>query len=108
MAGHDHRYADCLYHARGDRPEQHARVSAPAAAANDKQLGRLRLVEKVMGRFVVHDNAPNLDVGIALLPAGQPLFEGCNWVQRSNSRNGSDRINIRIYLPSTTSITHCW
>src|ERR1700720_3622918 len=75
LAGHDHRNVGCLYHGRCNRPEQHARAAAAAVAANDEQLCRAGLFEKVTRRVVVHDNALNRDVGIAVLPAGQSIWE---------------------------------
>ena len=45
-------------------------------AAHHQQLGGLGLLEKLMGRLVGDDHPPDQHVGVALLPAGQPLAEG--------------------------------
>ena len=74
LPGNDDRYVGCPYHGRAYR-SQHAGPSTATVAANDEQLCRARFFEQMTRGVVVHDNAPNRDVGIAVLPAGQPLCE---------------------------------
>jgi len=72
-AGDNHRCPGRVDHRGADRTQQHPGEPAAAVAADDDQLRRVGPLNQLAGRPIAHDDTAHIDVGIAFLPAGQPL-----------------------------------